>query len=95
VTSTSTGEQFVRINDIPSTDLQGETVLLSIERESYFGLRSTGRRIWQLLEQPHTLDTLCAAMIREFEVDPETCRREVAAFVGRLKEEGLVREASP
>ena len=84
---------FVRVSDLPATDLQGETVLLSVERESYFGLRSTGRRIWQLLERPQTLDSLCHAMLAEFEVDETTCRREVAAFLERLKEEGLVTPA--
>ena len=53
-----------------------------------------GSRIWQLVEQPRTVDSLCAQLVREFDVDAETCRTEVFALLADLRTEKLIRLSS-
>lgn len=88
--TTDSGSSYVRISGIPSVDLEGETVLLSIERQSYFGLKTVARRIWELLQEPMTPTELCTRLRCEFDVSENTCRNEVAAFLARLEAEKLV-----
>jgi hypothetical protein len=82
--------RLTRAEGILATELDDEVVLMSIERGAYYGVDKTARRIWDLLEVPQTVAELCTRLQEEFEVDDETCRRDVLAFVGLLHAEGLV-----
>jgi hypothetical protein len=73
-------------NDLSDT----ETVMLDIERGTYFGLREVGKAIWEALESPTTVDAICEDLVEQFEVDVATCRREVAAFLEQLREHELI-----
>ena len=37
--------------EVMSQEVSGETVLLDLQSESYFGLDEVGTRIWQLLQE--------------------------------------------
>lgn len=54
-----------------------ELVMMSVEKGNYIGLSETGARIWELLETPQDVGTVCAQLQDEFEVAPEVCRAEV------------------
>lgn len=71
-------------------EIEGETVLLDVERQHYYGLDAVGTRVWQLLVERRTVDALVSAMLSEFDVDEATLRRDVAALLDRLKAEGLI-----
>jgi hypothetical protein len=83
-------QPVIRSAEIPSTELKGETVLLSLEQQSYFGLRSTSQRIWQLLEHPHTLQQLRDELLQEYAVDAQQCERELAVFMQGLWQARLI-----
>jgi hypothetical protein len=86
-------DTFVQSPDLMISDLDGDTVMMSLERSAYFGLDAVGSRIWQLLAQPTTLQALCAQLMAEFTVDEATCQRDVVNFIHQLLEEGLIRKA--
>jgi hypothetical protein len=73
-------------NDLSET----ETVMLDMERGTYFGLQDVGKAIWEALEEPTTIDAICADLMERFEVDEDTCRREVRSFLSQLKEHDLI-----
>jgi hypothetical protein len=37
-----------------------------------------------------TVDVLCDRLLEQFDVDPDTCRRETTAFLEKLYERGLI-----
>ena len=61
-----------------------ELVMMSAESGNYIGLSEVGARVWELIETPQDIEAVCAALQREFEVEPEVCRAEVESFVGDL-----------
>lgn len=79
-----------RRQDILSTELDGSLVLMSIELGQYFGVASTARRIWDLLEEPKTVPQLVDCLAREFQADEAVLRADVLDFVAQLKHHGLV-----
>ena len=82
-------------SDEPLTALvDGETVMLSPSEGAYFALDSVGTRIWELLEQPRTIDELCETLCSEYDVELEPCRHDVAELVDQLREAKLLREAA-
>ena len=70
-------------------------VMMSIDQGRYFGLEGVGPRIWSLLEQPRSFRQLCEALLDEFEIAPEDCRREVTTFLEELRRADLVRFHDP
>lgn len=83
--------RLVRVENILSTELDEETILMSIEAGSYFGMEGTARRIWALLVEPHTLEELGTRLSREYQVTPAQCEKEILPFLTQLMKEGLVR----
>jgi hypothetical protein len=85
--------KFQRSPDLVWTDMDGEIVTLSIDRGEYAGLGGVGTRVWELLEEPLSLQEVSARLVLEFDVDPETCTEDVAQFIGQLVEAGLVHQS--
>lgn len=76
--------------DLIATDMDGETVMMSISRGTYFGLGGIGGRIWVLLAEPLSLAQLVQTVCDEYEVDEATCHADVEQFVNELLTHGLV-----
>jgi hypothetical protein len=68
-----------------------ETVILNVAVGRYFGLGTIGTRIWQLLQEPTTVEGLRRAITAEYAVDAERCEADLLAFVGQLVDARLVR----
>ena len=66
-------------------------VLLDLESGVYFGLDQVGTRVWTLLVEHGTTDAVCAAMIEEFDVEPDVLAADVRRLVAELQQGGLVR----
>lgn len=67
-----------------------ELVMMSTESDLYIGLTATGAKIWDLIEAPIDLETLCARLVEEYEVAPETCRADVDQFVAEMVHHGAI-----
>lgn len=77
--------------DIISSVMDDETVMMSIENSEYYGLNPVGSRIWELLDQPRTVAGICDILVEEYDVPAEECQREVKEFVEKLLEKKLVK----
>ena len=68
-----------------------EAIMLSIQSGFYYGLNSVGVRVWELLKQgPMTVAEIARQVETEFDVDTETCRREILEFLETLLKNNLV-----
>jgi len=67
-----------------------ELVMMSATKGNYVGLSEVGARIWELIQAPRSLDDVCAQLQDEYDVAPQTCRDEVAAFLRELMKHGAV-----
>lgn len=86
---------LARAPSLMSSDLDGETVLMSLERLKYYGLEATADRIWRLIEHPRRASEICAVLIAEYAVDRARCEQQVQAFLEELRREGLVQVELP
>ena len=71
--------------------MDGESVLLNLETEKYFGLDATGTRMWQLVTDSPTIETAYGRLVEEFEVHPQELREHLRELVGQLVENGLLK----
>lgn len=71
-------------------EVAGESVLLDLETEQYFGLDDVGTRIWQVLGESLSIRAALDVLLDEYEVDEMTLTRDVLALVAELADKGLV-----
>lgn len=74
-----------------AVEMDHSVVMMSLAQGMYFGLEGAGTRIWALLERPRSAGQLSAALREEFEVDAETCLRDVCEFLEALQDAQLIR----
>ncbi len=53
-------------------------------------LNETGAFLWKLLEKGATEEEAVAELLKEYDVDEETAKADVKAFVSKLTEAGLL-----
>ena len=76
--------------DVISQPVSGETVLLDLASENYFGLDEVGTRIWQLVEETGNLQAVYDRMLAEYEVDEEQLLEDMGKLILEIEKIGLV-----
>ena len=76
--------------EVISQEVSGETVLLDLESENYFGLDEVGTRIWQLIKQTSDLQAIYNTLLEEYEVDEQRLRSDLDVLLGEIAGLGLV-----
>lgn len=76
-------------------DIAGDTILVPVGKTVYesnglFVLNELGAFIWDLLPQAETEADICKAILAEYEISEEEVARDVAEFLGKLKEMQII-----
>jgi hypothetical protein len=71
-------------------ELEGESVLLNIETETYFGLDDVGTRMWRQLTESASIQLAYDALLSEYDVTPETLKKDLGSLLEELFENGLI-----
>ena len=74
-----------------STTIDGETVILHRDIGKYYGLNEVGTFIWELLQEPQSVDEICQEVIAEYGVERQRCRSDIEDLLVELAETDLVR----
>lgn len=92
-----TDESIVRRKDdvIGNALSERESVMLDIDRGRYFGVKEVGHAIWVQLDQPTSVRDLCRRLLEDFDIDDETCRRDVLHFLEQLLDHELIHANTP
>jgi hypothetical protein len=83
-------DRLSRVQNLLSTELDQETVLMSIDAGAYYGLEGPARSIWEILETPLTFSALVDRLVEEYQVSPETCAADLERFLEEIEREGLL-----
>lgn len=90
--STIVGTTIVsRSPSVLTAEVDGETVMMSIEQGRYFGLNDIGSDIWKRIEPPCSFATLIEGLAADYEADRATIRTDVQNFLGHMVEHDVVR----
>jgi hypothetical protein len=73
-----------------SCDLAGEAVILDLKSGEYYGLNPVGARIWNLVQEPHTVSEVLSVIVEEYDVAPDRCEQDLLALVEELAAKGLI-----
>lgn len=78
-------------DDVLVQEVGGESVLLDLASERYFGLDPVGTRIWALLGEHDSLQAINDTLCKEFDADPARIMGDLLALVDELAGAGLVK----
>ena len=84
-------QHATRSDDVLFQEVGGEAVLLDLASEQYFGLDPVGTRIWQLLGQHASLQTVFDTLCDEYDADQDRIRADLITLVEQLASAGLIR----
>jgi hypothetical protein len=73
-----------------SCALREEVAVLNLATGTYFGLDPVAAFIWSRLESPQTMSQLRAAVMGEYEVEPERCGADLLQFIDDMLSAGLL-----
>ncbi|MBP1967049.1 lasso peptide biosynthesis PqqD family chaperone [Paenibacillus aceris] len=72
------------------SDMGEEKVMLSIHNGKYYNLGPIGGLIWDMINEPVTIELLVNKLIVEYEVEKSVCENQVLSFLEQLRKEGLI-----
>ena len=72
-------------------ELAGESVLLNLDREEYFGLDKIATEMLSVLKESASIQIACDRLVQNYAVEPEEIRQDVLDLVEKLINHGLVK----
>jgi len=91
--SISFTERLILPEDVLVSNVEGESVLLNLNSERYFGLDDVGTRMLSVLTTSNSIQTAYEVLLEEYEVENETLRDDLAELIDRLVDQGLLEVA--
>lgn len=73
--------------------IEGESVLLNLKSENYFGLDPVGTRMWNLLTASDSIQSAYEALLDEYDVGADKLRLDMQGLIEKLIANGLMEVA--
>ncbi len=83
-------ERYKRNDDNLASKIHDEVVMVNITQGNYFGLNSVGSDIWELLQEPCSVEELCEKLMNDYDIDKESCLRDINSFIKELMKNDIV-----
>lgn len=77
-------------SDVVYEVVDGEAILLELSAGQYYRLDPVGTRAWQLIAELGDLDAVTAALLAEFDVDPDRLAEDLGTLVAALRARRLL-----
>lgn len=81
--------------ELVKRDIAGDTILVPVGKTVYdsnglFILNELGSFLWDRLETAETEEDLLRAVLEEYEVTEQTAKKDLCAFLDKLRELGIL-----
>ena len=76
-------------------EIQGESVILDLRSQRYFGLDVVGTRMWELLAEHREPSMVADAILHEFEVERPEVERDLETLIAELEAAELITVKRP
>jgi hypothetical protein len=81
----------IRTDGVLWQELDGEFVLMDLDRSVYLTTNAAGGELAKLLSEERTREELAAHLVERFGIDNERALADVDAFVAQLRQKNLLR----
>ena len=85
-------DDAITVNDaVVFKEIDGEAVLLDLQRGTYFGLDIIATRVWQTLVEQGCARPVLAPLLDEFDVAPDILEHDITRLLADLSATDLIR----
>lgn len=82
-----------RVETVVAADMDGETILMSVETGQYFHFDDVATDVWHGLERPRSVEELVAHLREIYDVSLDECRRDSVELITKLCDADVLRVA--
>ena len=79
-----------RNHEIDVTNLDGEKVMMDLEKGHYFMLNEVAGYVWELMKTPTSVETIITSLMNEYEVERAECEASVKDLLHNMHHANLV-----
>jgi len=79
-----------RNTDITFIQLDNELFAIDAPKDVGYSLNESASKIWEMIGMPISVGEICVRLRQEYNVDEQTCLREVSTILQSLHDAGLV-----
>jgi hypothetical protein len=83
-------KRVIATSDTLINQVGGESVLLNLGNEKYYGLDEVGTSMWKALTTCETIQQAYESLLDEYDVDGEVLRRDLVGMIENLSANGLI-----
>ena len=76
-------------DEILVSGLEGESVILNLNSERYFGLDEVGTRMMSVLSESNSIQAAYEKLLEEYDVEGEVLRKDLISIIEQMVEQGL------
>jgi len=82
--------RFSRSPEVVFQEISGETILLDLKAEHYYGLNDVGGRFWELAGEGLAFSLIVSTMGSEFDVSEDQLRADLTELIEDLRVQELL-----
>jgi hypothetical protein len=79
--------------DVLISELAGESVILNLKSECYFGLDQVGTRMWTALTTSESIQAAYDGLLAEYDVSEGQLKQDLTELLSKLLDRGLLEVA--
>jgi hypothetical protein len=83
-------QRLIIPSDVLISNVSGESVILNLNSERYFGLDEVGTRMLSVLTTSNSIQTAYEMLLQEYDVEDGLLRQDLIDLIDRLVEQGLL-----
>ncbi len=77
--------------ELLQSEIDGETIMMSIDNGKYYGLNTVASRIWEIIKDEPLLSELIEKLVEEYDIEKKQCEIETQEFLSNLIENKLIK----
>ena len=86
----SMASRVVAVSSQATEDIGGESAIVELKSGVYYGTDDVGAEVWKAIQEPKSVSQVREHLLSEFDVDRETCERDLLAFLEELASAKLI-----
>lgn len=76
--------------EIDTADLDGEKVMMNLEKGMYFAMNSIASFIWDIIEHEVYVNEIVKILLENYQISEEHCKNSVIDYLGTLEDAELI-----
>lgn len=73
-----------------SSDIGNELVMMDINLGKYFSLKGPSGRVWELINKDTSVETIYRTLLEEYDVEADQCRQELFALLNDMYDAKMI-----